>query len=103
MLRLAQAPFNFDTTCVEDVSATSVHVGQKLDVDGFENSAQLGQNSGNSQKLTSVQVEQKLKGLVLIPSTSPEVGVFDYSSMTSNIILAPSLKLFWKIRQSVMV
>ena len=26
-----------------------------------------------------------------------------YSSMTSNIILAPSLKLFWKIKQSVMV
>ncbi len=29
--------------------------------------------------------------------------LFDYSSMTSNIILAPNLKLFWKIRQSVMV
>lgn len=30
-------------------------------------------------------------------------GIFNYSSMTSNIILAPSLKLFWKIKQSVMV
>ena len=26
-----------------------------------------------------------------------------YSSMTSNIILAPSLKPFWKIKQSVLV
>ena len=26
-----------------------------------------------------------------------------YSSMTSNIILSPSLKLFWNIRHSVMV
>lgn len=30
-------------------------------------------------------------------------SIFNYSSMTSNIILAPSLKLFWKIKQSVMV
>lgn len=29
--------------------------------------------------------------------------VFNYSSMTSNIILAPSLKPFWKIKQSVLV
>ena len=31
------------------------------------------------------------------------IFIFGYPSMTSNIILAPSLKLFWKIRQSVMV
>lgn len=36
--------FNFDTTCVEVICETSVHVGQKLDIDGFENSAQAGQN-----------------------------------------------------------
>lgn len=29
--------------------------------------------------------------------------LFDYSSMICNIILAPSLKLFWKIKQSVIV
>ena len=42
--KVGTSPFYFDTTCVEVVSATSVHVGQKLDVDGFENSAQVGQN-----------------------------------------------------------
>ena len=36
-------------------------------------------------------------------SISSSLGLFNYSSMTSNIILAPSLKLFWNSKQSVIV
>ena len=32
-----------------------------------------------------------------------QTHVFRYPSMTSSIILAPNLKLFWKIRQFVIV
>ena len=36
-------------------------------------------------------------------SISSSLGLFNYSSMTSNIILVPSLKLFWNSKQSVLV
>ena len=51
--------------------------------------------------LSKISVELK-RDLHPIGAQVP-LAIFGYSSMTSNIIRAPSLKLFWKIRQSVMV
>lgn len=51
--------------------------------------------------LSKISVELK-RDLHPIGAQVP-LAIFGYSSMTSNITRAPSLKLFWKIRQSVMV
>lgn len=51
--------------------------------------------------LSKISVELK-RDLHPIGAQVP-LAIFGYSSMTSNIIRAPSLKLFWKIRQDLIV